>query len=192
MGSGPPGRTDPDRSTSDAVRLRRCGERARAGRSLHPGVPARDGRAHDAGTTGCAKPGQRMGPASGTLASTCAAGCRDTRTACEHSGRSPSTQGSPSTRWSTRYSPARWPAPPRARPSSRAISSLDDPALFHGDPARFEAEVTIPIRQRWAVPKEEVLAIFATAPVVNGDELRADLDKAVSQDLRDPYEGTGL
>jgi antitoxin (DNA-binding transcriptional repressor) of toxin-antitoxin stability system len=50
----------------------------------------------------------------------------------------------------------------------------------------------IPIRRRRAVPREEVLAIFATAPVVDGDELRADLDRAVSQDLRDPYEGTGL
>ena len=50
----------------------------------------------------------------------------------------------------------------------------------------------IPIRQRRAVPKEEVLAIFATAPAVNGDELRADLDEAISQDLRDPYDGTGL
>jgi antitoxin (DNA-binding transcriptional repressor) of toxin-antitoxin stability system len=50
----------------------------------------------------------------------------------------------------------------------------------------------IPIRRRTAVPKEEVLAIFATAPVVDADELRADLDEAVSQDLRDPYEGTGL
>jgi antitoxin (DNA-binding transcriptional repressor) of toxin-antitoxin stability system len=50
----------------------------------------------------------------------------------------------------------------------------------------------IPIRRRRAVLKEEVLAIFATAPVVDADELRADLDEAVSQDLRDPYEGTGL
>jgi antitoxin (DNA-binding transcriptional repressor) of toxin-antitoxin stability system len=50
----------------------------------------------------------------------------------------------------------------------------------------------IPIQRRRAVPKEEVLAIFATAPVVDVDELRADLDEAVSQDLRDPYEGTGL
>ena len=50
----------------------------------------------------------------------------------------------------------------------------------------------IPIRRRRAVPKEEVLAIFATAPVVNVDELRADMDEAVGQDLRDPYEGTGL
>jgi antitoxin (DNA-binding transcriptional repressor) of toxin-antitoxin stability system len=50
----------------------------------------------------------------------------------------------------------------------------------------------IPIRRRRAVPKEEVFAIFATAPVVDVDELRADLDEAISPDLRDPYEGTGL
>jgi antitoxin (DNA-binding transcriptional repressor) of toxin-antitoxin stability system len=50
----------------------------------------------------------------------------------------------------------------------------------------------IPIRRHRAVPKEEVLAIFATAPVIDVDELRADLDESVSQDLRDPYEGTGL
>lgn len=50
----------------------------------------------------------------------------------------------------------------------------------------------IPIRRRRAVPKEEVLAVFATAPVVDADELRADLDEAVGQGLRDPYEGTGL
>jgi antitoxin (DNA-binding transcriptional repressor) of toxin-antitoxin stability system len=34
----------------------------------------------------------------------------------------------------------------------------------------------IPIRQRRAVPKEEVLATFATAPVIDADELRADLE----------------
>jgi antitoxin (DNA-binding transcriptional repressor) of toxin-antitoxin stability system len=50
----------------------------------------------------------------------------------------------------------------------------------------------IPIRRRRAVPKEEVLAIFATAPVVDAGELRADLDVAASHDLRDPYQGTGL
>jgi antitoxin (DNA-binding transcriptional repressor) of toxin-antitoxin stability system len=50
----------------------------------------------------------------------------------------------------------------------------------------------IPIRRRRAVPREEVFAIFATAPVLDVDELRADLDQAISQDLRDPYEGTGL
>jgi antitoxin (DNA-binding transcriptional repressor) of toxin-antitoxin stability system len=50
----------------------------------------------------------------------------------------------------------------------------------------------VPIRRRRAVPKEEVLAIFATAPVLDLDELRADLDEAVSQDVHDPYEGTEL
>lgn len=50
----------------------------------------------------------------------------------------------------------------------------------------------IPIRRRRAVPTEEVFAIFATAPVVDVNELRADLDETISPDLRDPYEGTGL
>ena len=50
----------------------------------------------------------------------------------------------------------------------------------------------VPIRRRRAVPKEEVLAIFTTAPTVDVDELRADLDEANDQTLRDPYEGTGL
>jgi antitoxin (DNA-binding transcriptional repressor) of toxin-antitoxin stability system len=50
----------------------------------------------------------------------------------------------------------------------------------------------IPIRRRQAVPKDEVLAIFATAPVIDVDELRSDLDATVAQDLRDPYEGTAL
>jgi antitoxin (DNA-binding transcriptional repressor) of toxin-antitoxin stability system len=49
----------------------------------------------------------------------------------------------------------------------------------------------IPIRRRQAVPKDEILGIFATAPVIDADELRSDLDAAVAQDLRDPYEGTG-
>jgi antitoxin (DNA-binding transcriptional repressor) of toxin-antitoxin stability system len=49
----------------------------------------------------------------------------------------------------------------------------------------------VPIRRRQAVPKNEVLGIFATAPVIDADELRSDLDAAVTQDLRDPYEGTG-
>jgi antitoxin (DNA-binding transcriptional repressor) of toxin-antitoxin stability system len=50
----------------------------------------------------------------------------------------------------------------------------------------------VPIRRRRAVPRDEVLAIFATAPVLDADDLRADLDEAVSQDARDPYKGTGL
>jgi antitoxin (DNA-binding transcriptional repressor) of toxin-antitoxin stability system len=49
-----------------------------------------------------------------------------------------------------------------------------------------------PIRRRRAVPRDEVLAIFATSPVVDVGELRADLDETVSQEVRDPYEGTGL
>lgn len=50
----------------------------------------------------------------------------------------------------------------------------------------------VPIRRRQAVPKEEVFAIFASAPVLDIAELRADLDEAVSKELRDPYQGTGL
>jgi len=49
----------------------------------------------------------------------------------------------------------------------------------------------IPIRRRQAIPKQEVLAIFATAPAIDADELRADLDTNVTQDLRYPYQGTG-
>jgi antitoxin (DNA-binding transcriptional repressor) of toxin-antitoxin stability system len=49
----------------------------------------------------------------------------------------------------------------------------------------------VQIRRRQAVPRDEVLAIFATAPVLDVAELRADLDATVGQDLRDPHEGTG-
>lgn len=50
----------------------------------------------------------------------------------------------------------------------------------------------VPIRRRRAVPREEVLAVFATAPVIDVDELHAGLDETVGQELRDPFEGTGL
>jgi antitoxin (DNA-binding transcriptional repressor) of toxin-antitoxin stability system len=50
----------------------------------------------------------------------------------------------------------------------------------------------VPIRRRRAVPKDEVLAIFATAPALDVDDLRADLDEGVSQDVHDPYQDTGL
>lgn len=50
----------------------------------------------------------------------------------------------------------------------------------------------VPVRQRLAVPKDEVLAEFATAPVVDANDLRDDLDEAVGQNIRDPYAGTGL
>jgi len=47
-----------------------------------------------------------------------------------------------------------------------------------------------PIPQRRATPKGQVLAIFATAPVVDAGELRSDLAASISDDLRDPYQGT--
>lgn len=50
----------------------------------------------------------------------------------------------------------------------------------------------IPIRKRRAVPAEEVLAVFTTAPVLDWDEIRADLDDTVDTELRDPFEGTDL
>jgi antitoxin (DNA-binding transcriptional repressor) of toxin-antitoxin stability system len=50
----------------------------------------------------------------------------------------------------------------------------------------------IPIRSRRAVPKEEFLALFATAPTLDVDELRANIDEVIDPDLHDPYEGTGL
>ena len=50
----------------------------------------------------------------------------------------------------------------------------------------------VPIRRRQAVPTDEVFAIFATAPAIDADELRTDLDRAFDQKVRDPYEGTGL
>jgi len=59
---------------------------------------------------------------------------------------------------------------------------------LNGEPL---AKIT-PIRRHQAVPKEEVFAIFSTAPVIDVAELRSDLDAAVAQDLRDPYEGTDL
>jgi hypothetical protein len=50
----------------------------------------------------------------------------------------------------------------------------------------------VPIRRRRAVPKGEVFAVFATAPLFDANELRLDLDRVVDQDLNDPYDGTGL
>lgn len=43
----------------------------------------------------------------------------------------------------------------------------------------------IPLRRRTYVPREQVMAAFATAAVVDPDRLRADLDSAVEQDLFD-------
>ena len=49
----------------------------------------------------------------------------------------------------------------------------------------------IPIRRRQAVPREEVLAVFASAPAISVAQLRADLDEAVSQELPVPHERAG-
>jgi prevent-host-death family protein len=40
----------------------------------------------------------------------------------------------------------------------------------------------IPLRRRTFVPTDEVLAIFATAPSLDGDRLRADLDDSIDSD----------
>jgi prevent-host-death family protein len=40
----------------------------------------------------------------------------------------------------------------------------------------------IPLRRRTFVPRAEVLAAFATAPVIDPDRLRDDLDDVVDQD----------
>ena len=60
---------------------------------------------------------------------------------------------------------------------------------LNGEPL---ARMTPIRRRRRAVPREEVLAIFATAPVIDADALRGDLDEFMGQEPRDPFEGTGL
>jgi antitoxin (DNA-binding transcriptional repressor) of toxin-antitoxin stability system len=59
---------------------------------------------------------------------------------------------------------------------------------LNGEPL---AEI-IPIRRRRAVPAAEVLATFASAPVLDWNEVRADMDDTVDTSLRDPFEGTDL
>ncbi|MGL5830105.1 MAG: type II toxin-antitoxin system Phd/YefM family antitoxin [Angustibacter sp.] len=39
----------------------------------------------------------------------------------------------------------------------------------------------IPLRRRTFVPKDEVIAAFASAPEIDADQLRADVDAAVDQ-----------
>ena len=46
------------------------------------------------------------------------------------------------------------------------------------------------IRRRRAVPKAEVIARFATAPVIDVGEFRADLADVILDEIYDPYEGT--
>ncbi|MEV4356385.1 hypothetical protein ACWEPL_37165 [Nonomuraea sp. NPDC004186] len=59
---------------------------------------------------------------------------------------------------------------------------------LNGEPL---AEVK-PIKRRRFVPTAEAQAVFATAPAVDWDEVRADLDTMIDDELRDPLDGTGL
>jgi len=40
----------------------------------------------------------------------------------------------------------------------------------------------IPLRRRTFVPREEVLAAFATAPLLDAEKLRGDIDAIIDQD----------
>jgi prevent-host-death family protein len=42
----------------------------------------------------------------------------------------------------------------------------------------------VPLKRRTAVPREEALAAFSTAPVLDPDRLRQDLDRVADQTLR--------
>ncbi|MER5648996.1 hypothetical protein [Streptosporangium sp. NPDC002524] len=59
---------------------------------------------------------------------------------------------------------------------------------INGEPL---AEVK-PIKRRRFVPTTEAQAVFATAPAVDWDRVRADLDTVIDDELRDPFDGTGL
>lgn len=43
----------------------------------------------------------------------------------------------------------------------------------------------IPLRRRTFVPRQEVMAAFATAPVLDAERFRADVDDLAGQDLLD-------
>jgi prevent-host-death family protein len=43
----------------------------------------------------------------------------------------------------------------------------------------------IPLRRRTFVPRQEVMAAFATAPVLDAERFRADIDDLADQDLLD-------
>ncbi|MEU4231035.1 hypothetical protein AB0F17_42660 [Nonomuraea sp. NPDC026600] len=59
---------------------------------------------------------------------------------------------------------------------------------INGEPL---AEVK-PIKRRRFVPTAEAQAVFATAPAIDWDEVRVDLDTMIDDELRDPFDGTGL
>jgi antitoxin (DNA-binding transcriptional repressor) of toxin-antitoxin stability system len=43
----------------------------------------------------------------------------------------------------------------------------------------------IPLRRRTFVPRQKVMAAFATAPVLDAERFRADIDDLADQDLLD-------
>jgi prevent-host-death family protein len=43
----------------------------------------------------------------------------------------------------------------------------------------------IPLRKRTFVSRDEVMAVFSTAPILDTDRLRADLDAMIEQDSLD-------
>ena len=43
----------------------------------------------------------------------------------------------------------------------------------------------IPLRRRAFMPREDVMAAFVSAPVLDADRFRADTDDAIDQDLPD-------
>ena len=43
----------------------------------------------------------------------------------------------------------------------------------------------VPLRRRTFVPRQEVMAAFATAPVLDAERFRADIDDLADQDLLD-------
>lgn len=43
----------------------------------------------------------------------------------------------------------------------------------------------IPLRRRTYVPREEVVAAFASAPIIDPDRFRSDIDAVIEQDLPD-------
>ncbi|GGP87238.1 hypothetical protein [Streptosporangium pseudovulgare] len=59
---------------------------------------------------------------------------------------------------------------------------------LNGEPL---AEVK-PIKRRRFVPTAEAQSVFATAPAIDWDEVRADLDTTIDDELHDPLDGTGL
>lgn len=46
----------------------------------------------------------------------------------------------------------------------------------------------IPLRRRREVTREQFAAMARTAPVIDAEQFRADLDAAIDWEIRDPYD----